>query len=205
MTQAIATTILSRIYGNGRGWAFSQKDFSRLGSRAAIDLSLHRLLKKGVIRRVIRGIYDYPRFSNLLDQELSPDIDQVARALARKFGWRIQPSGPAALNLMGLSTQVPGRFVYLSDGPDRSYQIGSTSLEFEHTALKESGFNLPESGLIAQGLKSLGQERITPEVITRIRNWLDPQLRAKVLKDTQAATGWVYDGIRKICREDSDG
>jgi integrase len=71
----------------------------------------------------IRGIYDYPRFSKLLDQSLSPDIDQVARALARKFRWCIQPTGATALNFLGLSTQVPARAVYLSDGPDRVYQI----------------------------------------------------------------------------------
>ena len=205
MAQTIENKTLSRIYGNGRGWAFSQKDFSQLGSRAAIDLSLHRLLQKGVIRRVIRGIYDYPKFSNLLDQELSPDIDQVAQALARKFGWRIQPSGPAALNLIGLSTQVPGRFVYLSNGPDRSYQIDNTSLEFEQTALKDAGFKFPESALIVQGLKSLGQNRITHKIITSIRQWLNPALREKVLKDTHTATGWVYDAIRLICRENADG
>ena len=95
--------------------------------------------ERGEIRRVIRGIYDYPRFSKLLDQHLSPDIDQVARALARKFRWRIQPSGATALNFLGLSTQVPARAVYLSDGPDRAYQVGNTPLVFEHTALKESG------------------------------------------------------------------
>ena len=81
--------------------------------------------------------------------------------MALKFGWRIQPSGPAALNLMGLSTQVPGRFVYLSNGPDRTYEIENTSLHFQHTALKDAGFKSPESGLIVQGLKSLGQEYIT--------------------------------------------
>ena len=113
------------------------------------------LPKRGDVRRIIRGIYDYPRFSKLLQQQLSPDIDQVARALARKFRWRIQPSGATALNILGLSTQVPARAVYLSDGPDRSYKVGNTSLVFEHTALKEVGFKLRESGLIVQALSLL--------------------------------------------------
>ena len=82
-----------RIHGNGRGWVFSPRDFTDLGRRATIDSALHRLERKGTVRRVIRGIYDYPRFSELLSQPLSPDIDQVAQALARKFGWRTQPSG----------------------------------------------------------------------------------------------------------------
>ena len=203
MAQSIENKIISRVYGKGRGWVFSKKDFARLGSPESLDLALYRLEKKGTIRRVLRGLYDYPGFSELLDQELSPDTHQVARALSRKFGWRIYPSGPTALNLMGLSTQVPGRIVYLSDGPARSYDVGNTELTFKNAALKETGFKLPESALIVQGLKSLGQDRITPQVIIHIRDWLAPELQSRVLKDTQTATGWVYDAIRGICGEDA--
>ena len=203
--QSIENRVLSRIYGRGRGWAFFQKDFSDLGSRTSIDNALTRLQKKGSIRRVMRGLYDYPRFSDLLSGPLSPDMDQVARALARKFRWRIQPSGPSALNLIGLSTQVPGRVTYLSDGPNKTYNLGKTTLAFENTALKESGFKLPESALVVQSLKSLGQNRITDEVIIKIRKWLKPELRKKVLNDTRSASDWVYQAIKKICRKDENG
>ncbi|MDA2935040.1 DUF6088 family protein [Acidobacteria bacterium AH-259-D05] len=202
--QAIEQKAYGRIRGNGRGWAFSQQDFARLGSRDGVDKALQRLLRKGTIRRVIRGIYDYPQFSDLLDQQLSPDLDQVAQALARKFGWRIQPSGAAAQNLIGLSTQVPGRIVYLSDGPDRSYGVGETLLIFEHTALKEAGFKYRESALLVQALKALRPDGITPAVIEKIRASLDHSLRRKVLVDTKTATGWVYKAIQQICREESD-
>jgi hypothetical protein len=201
MFQSIEHKLLMRIRGKGMGWAFCQHDFTGLASRSAIDLALHRLVRKGAIRRVMRGVYDYPRFSTLLKQELSPDTDQTARALARKFGWRIQPGGPVAQNLLGLSTQVPARIVYLSDGPGRSYRMGNTALVFEHTALKEAGFKRPESGLIVQALKSAGQDRVTPDVIAKIRRWLDPKLREKILADTRTATGWVYTAIQQICRE----
>ena len=86
MPQSIELKTLSRIRGKSRGWVFSQHDCAGIGSRAAIHLALHRLLLKGTIRRVIRGLYDYSRFSSLLSQDLSPDMDQVAQALARKFG-----------------------------------------------------------------------------------------------------------------------
>lgn len=118
--------MLSRIYGNGRGWAFSQADFADLGSRSAVDSTLHRREKERLIRRVLRGIYDYPRFSTLLEKQIDPDVDKVAHALARKFAWRIQPDGATAQNLLGLSTQVPARVVYLSDGPARTYTVGTT-------------------------------------------------------------------------------
>jgi hypothetical protein len=202
MTQTIENKISYRIRGIGGGWAFSPRDFLDIGGRSTVDSALHRLAQRGEIRRVIRGIYDYPRFSKLLDQQLSSDVDQVARALARKFRWRIQPTGATALNFLGLSTQVPARAIYLSDGPDKTYQIGNMTLVFEHTALKESGVKLKESGLIVQALKSLGSEQITPEVITKIREWLPKPLRAKVLADTKTATGWVYSVIQQIAQED---
>lgn len=201
-SKTLEDQLTSRIYGHGNGWAFSAKDFARLGSRGAIDIALFRLLAKGVIRRVIRGIYDFPKHSELLGQTLSPYLDQVANALARKFGWRIQVTGPSALNLLGLSTQVPGRVVYASDGPDRSFAIGKQTLEFKHASLKEAGFKLRESSIIVQGLKSLGAERVTPEILGAIRKWLDPRLRDRVLDDTRTATGWVYAAIGKICREE---
>lgn len=205
MTNSAHNKVLSRIYGHGRGWSFSQNDFSELGSRASIDLTMHRLLKKGTIRRVIRGIYDYPAYSQSLKTILNPDIDQVAGALARKFGWRIQPSGPTALNLLRLSTQVPARIVYLSDGPNRSYKVVNYTLEFRHAVLKESGFKLRESLLIVQALRSVGKEHITPGMIKSIREQFDQDLRARILKDTKTATGWIYAAIRKICKEESNG
>ena len=161
--------------------------------------------RKDSIRRVIRGIYDRPQFSKLLSTELSPDLDQVAQALARKFGWRIQPSGAVAQNLLRLSTQVPARAVYLSDGPNRSYQSRTHCPCFRSHCPEEAGFRLPESRLIVQALKSLGQEHVTPEVILSIREWFAPNLRARVLADTETATGWVYAALRQIAGKDTDG
>jgi hypothetical protein len=176
-----------------------------LGARSTIDSTLHRREREGVIRRVIRGIYDYPRHSKALGRPVSPDIDQVAHALARKFAWRIQPNGATAQNLLGLSTQVPARVVYLSDGPDRSYTVGKTALAFEHTALKEAGFKLPESRLIVQALKAYGEDRITPSMIAQIRKKFDKALRQRILRDTRTATGWVYAAIQEIAKEDANG
>lgn len=205
MQQVIEEKMVSRIYGKGRGWAFSQVDFADLGARSTIDSALHRREREGVIRRVIRGIYDYPRYSEALGGPTSPDIDKIAQALARKFAWRIQPDGATAQNLLGLSTQVPARAVYLSDGPNRSYTVGRTKLAFEHTALKESGFKLPESRLIVHALKALGEDRITRKVITQIRRQFDSALRQRILLDTKTATGWVYAAIQEIAKEGAHG
>ena len=198
--QPVERKILSRIYGRGRGWAFTKIDFVAEFGEANIHQALSGLTRAGTIRRVCHGVYDYPRHSELLGQ-LSPDIDQVAQALARKFNWRIQPSGDTALNLLGLSTQVPGKWLYLSDGPSRQYAIGEQVLVFRQSALKDTGLKLRESGLMVQTLKALGKEHVDPSAVETLRRWLDPKLRARVLRDTRMVTGWIYEIIKQICGE----
>jgi hypothetical protein len=166
-----------------------------------IHHALSSLARAGKIRRVSHGVYDYPGQSALLGKPLSPAIDQVAQALARKFNWRIQPSGDAALNLLRLSTQVPGRWVYLTDGPGRQYVIGRHTLVFKKSALKDAGFKYRESGLVVQALKALRKDRVDPSVVTTIRQELGPKLCARVLRDTRAVTGWIYEIIKQVCRE----
>lgn len=198
--QPIEQKILSRIYGRGRGWTFSKTDFVADFGEANIHKALSALAKAGTIRRVCLGVYDYPRHSELLGQ-LSPDIDQVAQALARKFNWRIQASGDTALNLLGLSTQVPGKWLYLSDGPSRSYAIGEQELAFRKAALKDTGFALRESGLLVPAIKALGKEHVDAAVVEKLRQWLDPKLRARLLRDTRMVAGWIYEIIKQICEE----
>jgi Family of unknown function (DUF6088) len=197
--QPIEQSIISRIYGRGRGWAFTKTDFVAEFGEVNIHQALSSLAKAGTIRRVCRGVYDYPRYSELLKQTLSPDIDQVAQALARKFNWRILPSGDAALNLLGLSTQVPGKWIYLSDGPGREYEIGSHVLVFRKSSLKDVGFKYRESGLVVQALKALGKERVDNAVIAAIRKRLDAKTCERMLKDARSSTGWIYQAIKQMC------
>lgn len=140
--QSLENKIINRIYGHARGWVFFTNDFNDLGTRSSIDTALHRLMNKGSIRRVMRGIYDYPKYSKLLEQELGPDIEQVANALARKYGWTIQATGNTALNLIGLSTQIPTGFTYQTDGKTKTYQIGKTTLEFKKAVLRTYAITL---------------------------------------------------------------
>ena len=82
MAQTIAAKSISRICGKGRGWAFSLADFADLGGATTINSVFRRLVEEGTIRRDQAGLYDSPRYSELLPQTLGPDIFQVASALA---------------------------------------------------------------------------------------------------------------------------
>ena len=199
--QPIENKILNRIYGKGRVWAFSKKDFADLGHHKAIDKALSRLSKIGLIRRVVHGIYDYPKYSKLLKQDLSPDMDQIAQALARKFGWQIQISGNTALNVLGLSTQVPTKYIYYCDNRDRIYKIGKIELKFEKTVLSDIGMKHPESELVVQAIKALGKRTLTKEEKQKIRDYFSSDKHARILKDTRYTTSWVYEIIKSIFQD----
>lgn len=191
------------IAGHGRGWSFSSRDLMQKFTRQQADNLLSDLSAQGKIRRIAHGMYDYPKYSDFLGKELSPDIDQVARAYARKFNWRIEISGDSALNYFGLSTQVPGTYIYLSDGASKSYDIMGTTLKFKKSQLKNIGFKHSESSLIVQALNTLGKEHITDSVIKKIREQIDPKKYEKILKDTQSSTVWIYESIKVICQKDN--
>lgn len=195
--------VLSRVYGNGRGYAFSSSDFIDKLSITNIDKALSTLTKKKKIRRVARGIYDYPKYSELLKKELSPDIEKVALAYARKFNWNIEVSGNTALNILGISTQVVGKYIYLSNGPNKIYKLenGST-IEFKKSSLKNIGFKYEESSLIVQALKALGKDRVDEAIIKAIKEKIEPNKFAKILNDTKSSTVWIYETIKKICKVD---
>jgi len=197
--ESIENKIYRRIRGKSYLWAFSETDFGDLGSREAVRQSLVRLVKQGKIRRVIHGLYDYPKYSEMLKQQISPDLSQVAQALSRKFGWRIQPSGNTALNFLGLSTQVPGKIVYFSDGSNRDYRIGKQSLIFRKTLLKHAVFKYPETALVVQALDALTQDRFNSEIAKKIRAHFDEGMLKKILLDAQSVKGWIHKCIRIIC------
>ncbi|MFC1467408.1 DUF6088 family protein [Verrucomicrobiota bacterium] len=199
--QSIHKKVIKRIYTSGRGWAFSKIDFSDYGGDGAIRLALMRLEEEGTIRRVLRGLYDYPKISSLLNEPMGPDLDQVARALARKYGWRIQPSENTALNLLGLSTQVPAQAVYLSDGPSKTFEVGLRQLIFKKRTLKESGFKHRESELVVQALKSLGRDRIDSEIRAKLAAALSVTMWQKMVRDAKTAPAWVHEIIRTIAEE----
>jgi len=199
--QTVDKKMLSRIYGRGRGWAFTKTDFVAEFGEANIHKVFSTLAALGTIRRVCHGVYDYPSYSDLLGQVLSPDMDQVAQALARKFHWRIQPTGDTALNLIGISTQVPGKWLYLSDGPSRQYLVGQQTLAFRKSVLKDTGFKLRESGLLVQAIKALRKENIDESTLRSLGQWLDPALKRRILQDTRMVTSWVFEAIKRVCGE----
>jgi len=198
---SVENKIVKRVYANHRGWSFSKTDFLDLANDDSIRQALRTLECKGTIRRVIRGLYDYPRISKLINGPMGPDLIQVVNALARKSGWRIQPAENTALNLLGLSTQIPADLVYLSDGPNKTFWIGKRKIVFKKCSLKEAGFTYKESELVVQALKALGENRVSKEVEKKVSSAIPQSKWKKILRDTKTAPAWVSKIILSITKE----
>jgi Family of unknown function (DUF6088) len=197
----IQDDILDRIRGHDRGKVFTPKDFLDLGSRDAADQSLSRLVKSGEIQRLGRGLYHYPRVNERLGISIGPDPDEIAEALGRQTGSRVLPSGAVAANRLGLSTQVPAKPVYLTDGRTRKVRIGGTVFQIRHAAPKELSAASRTSAMVFQALRHLGREAVDEQVIARLRRALSAEQRRELLRDARYTTDWIAAIVRQVAQD----
>ena len=199
---SLPTDILHRIRTSGRGAVFASKDFLDLGTREAVDQALSRLARVGDIKRLGRGLYHWPQRNEALGIELAPDADQVAQALARRTGHRIVPSGAVAANVLGLSTQVPAKLVYLTDGRSRQLRIGNRTFFLQHAAPKDLPPGNPASALVIQALRFLGEQAVDAETIRRLRRRLSAGERRQLLQDARYTTEWIAEVARQVAADE---
>jgi hypothetical protein len=199
--QAIVFRILAAIRKPGRGSVFVPADFLGIGSRQAVDVALHRLVHQGVIRRLARGIYDFPKEHPVLGP-LMPSAQAIARALAGRDRTRLQPAGAYAANILGLSDQVPARIVFLTDGPSRTVKVGPTTIQLRRTTPKTMETAGRLSGLLIQALRELGQDHVTPARIAHLRRTIPADKRCKLLKDIRLAPAWMHVIFRDLAGQD---
>lgn len=196
---SIIQQIFERIEKDNHDSVYIAMDFLDLGEYHAVRQSLLRLEKSGKIQKIMRGVYYYPRYSELIGEYEAPSPSKVAEALARKFNWTIAPCGDTALNQLGLSTQVPAKWSYISDGPYHEFEIGNLTIEFKHRNNREISGMSPITALVIQALKALGKGNIDETQINVIKRKLTCEDKALILQEAQQSTMWVYDVMKRIC------
>jgi hypothetical protein len=201
MDASIQEKILDHLRRQGRGKVFTPKDFLDLASRDAVDQALSRLVKAGTVQRLGRGLYCYPKINKRLGIAVPPDVDEVAHAFARQTGSRIAPSGATAANRLGLSTQVPAKPVYLTDGRSRQLRLGKLVVVVKHVAPRELPVGNRTSATVLQALRHLGKDAVDAAVVSRIRQVLSAKSRSRLLHDARYTTDWMADTVRKIAEE----
>jgi predicted transcriptional regulator of viral defense system len=197
---SFASMMEMRISAAPEGSAFIVSDFTDIMDYETAKKNIARMEKNSILRRVIRGVYDKPRYSTLLQEYSAPNPNEIANALARNYSWTIAPTGNTALNLLGLSTQVPANWSYISSGPYKKYEIGKVQIDFVHRADRELSGMSSKTQLIIQAIKELGKERIGSDEIRKIRSKLSDREKDIMMKESQQTTAWVYSVIKDICK-----
>lgn len=197
---SIEQGIITRIEARNRGSCFTPKAFLDLGSPEAVRITLHRLEKRGFIRRLARGIYDFPKQHPSIGL-LSPHPDEVAKALSERDASRLQPSGSYAANVLGLSEQVPARIVFLTDGPARHIRIGRQEIILRNTTTRNMATAGRISGTVIQALRHIGARQVGAHHIAQLRRTLNAGDRARLRRDRIYAPGWMHSIIDAIAED----
>lgn len=193
----VPQAVLAAVRARGPGYVFTPDDLFDLGTRAAIDQALSRLARAGKIRRLARGVYDYPKVSPRLGP-LTASPETIAEALARKGGTRLQISGARAANALGLSTQVPGRSVYLTDGAARTRRIAGQLIELRRAVPRTLDGAGTTPGAVIQALRYLGPDEVTEQVITHLIRVLSVDDRQILGQLRRSAPGWMQPALNRI-------
>ena len=176
---------------------FTPRDLARLGDPRSVGMALTRLSRKGVIRQLARGLYDYPVDHPALGR-VAASADAVANALASRDAVRLQPAGVYAANVLGLSDQVPMKIVFLTDGPTRRVKLGQREIILKRTTPRNVATAGRKSGTVIQALRYLGQRHVDDKVLAILRRQLNDAEKAQLLKDLRYAPAWVADTLRRL-------
>ncbi len=199
MIRSVYEKLKEQVEKRQRGAVFVTREFLELGSRAAVDEAFSRLTKEGVIRRLRRGLYDYPRLHPTLGP-VPADPDIIAAALARKTCSRIQNAGARAANALGLSTQVAARPIYLTDGRRRSVQVGEQTIELRHASPRSMAGAGRVEGTVIQALRHLGPEHIDEATVQQLRQSLSARDKIALRREAFSAPGWLIPILQQIAQ-----
>ena len=194
---AISDKILRRIRAKHRGWVFTAKDFLDLGNRSVIDQNLSRLARKGLVRRLGRGIYYYPKIHKQLGQ-LSPKVDQIADAIARNHGRLLYPAGSKITNLLGFSDQVPMKISYITNGPAMVKKIEGNTIHFYHARVPIMDKIPKDLNYIIQALSYLGKNNINQTIVTKCAYKINAKDLKEIQKVQSRIPNWMVETFNKI-------
>ncbi|OQA43678.1 MAG: hypothetical protein BWY50_00801 [Spirochaetes bacterium ADurb.Bin315] len=186
------------------GKVFIANDFLEIASYETVRKSLNRLVDDDKIKRVINGFYHNPEYSELIQEYAAPSMHELAIAIARKYNWNIAPYGSTALNILGLSTQVPSTWTYISSGRNKTYHVSKRTIVFKKVKLGEIANMSLKTATIIQAIKALGRDRIRKKDIQTMRSRLSQKEKTELMNEATAVSAWIYEIIRELCEGENE-
>ncbi len=198
MNLNVRANVLDQLRQKGRGWVFTILDFPATQDKNEFKNVLRALCMAGRVRKVAAGVFHYPRKIRHLNLEVPPEPIKVARAVAKLGGHRIALTGAEAANRFGLSTQVPAKLAYLTDGPDKVIHLGKTTLRLRHVPADCVRVGGPLERALVQAILYLGPDALDEKAIQKLRQAVPPTRRHKVFAAGERFGGWVGQILQKI-------
>lgn len=199
-TELIELTIDSLPYNS----VITSNDFVNIAKMKTVNKILSRIEQNGKIKKIITGFYYKPKYSKLLKEYSSIDIENLVNAIAKKHNWIISPSGNTALNYLHLSTQVTNSWDFISSGPNREYVIGKNVIKFHKVASKDIQGYSKKTILLIQALKKIGKENISDNDIYILINVLSKKEKIDAKEEAKFTSSWIYEIIKKIYMGDTN-
>ena len=190
--------ILNKIENFGPNKIFIANDFFDIAGYETVRSTLNRLVGDKEIMRIMKGVYYKPEYIKLIGEYAAPSVNEVANAIARKYNWTIAPAGNTALNLLGLSTQVPAKWTYISDGRYASFSFGNVTIEFKRRNNGDISKMSILTAMVIQSIKEIGKDNISQKQIDYLRGKLSEKEKSELLTDSKTTSAWVYEVIKKI-------
>lgn len=194
------THIENVIFRRKGGELIFPTDFRGIGTEDAIKKALSRLTQKGVLKRLAHGIYYVPKIDPVIG-ELRPGADDVVKMLAKKEKIRVRPAGAYALHRLGLTTQVPTKLVYITDGHPRLFKLGKMQIKFKATTPKKLSTIGRISSLVIQALEEIGTENVDAKTESKLHEFLKNEDPKKLKHDLALASAKVNDYIVKLLKK----
>lgn len=194
----IGDIIFEEMNNKEKGKIYTVSDFYAIGSKSSVKTALHRLTKEGKIHRMINGYYVIPYFSELLKEFSYPTANALANKIAEKYMWNICPAGDAALNQVGLSTQVPNVVEFISDGPYREIAYLNQTIKFKHVSNRTISTYSKSLCLTIESIKALKENNITQSDLQLLADYVSIHVEEDLIEDTKSVPEWIYRVLKKV-------
>ncbi len=197
MTPILSKEIRTRIIQKGEGQLFVVSDFADLNNDSLVTRVLSRLEKENFLVRLSQGLYLYPSRNRYGIHK--PTIDLIAQAIAEKDKARIIPSGLTALNLLGLSTQVPMNAVFLTNGTPRTISVGNRKIIFKKSVPKNFAYKSDLFSQVVFAMKEIGEDKLDADIISKIKLIIAKEKNQEVIKqDFLIAPLWIRKKLNEV-------
>jgi hypothetical protein len=195
-------TLRKRIEAMPEDSVLFRSDFPEYHSEF-VGETLAELTKEGVLVKLAQGIYAKPRMRRF--GAVLPSVEKIVQAIAVRDNAKVLPSGMTALNALGLSTQVPMNYTYLTTGSERTVKLTNRQVVLKRGVPKNFWYETRLIALLVQALKILKQENVGQEELQIIRSLIEKEPDKETLaKDVDKMPAWMKRLIKPMLKPHED-